>query len=551
MPSVSADELEAIRRCLEKVAKGRRIAAACVYGSRVAGYARPDSDIDILVVLEQYRHAIKYSYMREGGSEISALVVSRRSLEGDALSASLGEFAVGRLLHVYEPILNAELLESIELAYKRRVILEELHGVVDAAGALSSELLFPLEYVLFSKVARRMELYPSAMYSYYQTYAGSPHSRRNLSHALMGYRKALQDIVSEDRQLFSRYADLLQISDKRILVEKNKTRLKLVKGLQELGSYLVQTYAGRRIMHLAIREAESKIRRHASQKFELPDFMRSPKRVYWQLVEGRLITDSSDWIDELARSKGIENYSVSHKRRLGNVSSRTLLYVLRHGSGEFRIVAKELARSKSVKWAALSLWTAPVKRFKIDPLFRLGTEYKAIRYLRSLGVSTPRIEAVVLDRKLIVTSFVEGKTIADVIGGFVGGKNDLQWLRRAGTQIARIHNAGASLGNIKPKNIIVAEHGLCFTDLDQFIFSPSDQVWDLAQFMSWGLKGTRSDALARRIAGEFLQGYVQVSESTANLTKLGKSRRYIETFLPVMIPSVARALKTEIRHSAG
>ncbi|MGI0028656.1 MAG: nucleotidyltransferase domain-containing protein [Nitrososphaera sp.] len=551
MSSVSGNELEAIRRCLDKIAKGRRVAAACIYGSRVAGYARPDSDIDVLVVLEQYPHAIKYSYMREGGIDISALLVSRKALEGDALSASLGEFAVGRLLHVYEPILNAELLESIERAYKRRVILEELRNIVDAAGTLSSELLFPLEYVLFSKVARRMDLYPSAMYSYYKTYAGSENSRCNLNHALTGYRKALYDIVSEDRQLFSRSNDLLQISDKRILVEKGKIRLKLVRGLQEFGSYLVQTYAGRRIMHLAIREAESKIRRHAGQKIELPDFMRNPKRAYWRLAEGRLITDSRDWIDELAGSKGIENYSVSHKRRLGNVSSRTLLYVVRHASGEFKIVAKELAKSKSVKWAALSLWTAPVKRFKIAPLLRLGTEYKAIRFLRSLGVYTPEIEAVVLDRKLIVTRFVEGKTLADVISGFTKGRNELRWLRQAGAQIAKIHNLGASLGNIKPKNIIVAERGLCFTDLDQFIFSPSDQVWDLAQFMSWGLKGTRSSAIARRIAGEFLQGYVQASESNANLVKLAKSRRYIESFLPVMIPSVARALKTEIRHSAG
>ncbi|MGH9991692.1 MAG: nucleotidyltransferase domain-containing protein [Nitrososphaera sp.] len=551
MSSVSGKELEAIRRCLDKVAKGRRVAAACIYGSRVAGYARPDSDIDVLVVLEQYPHAIKYSYMREGGIDISALLVGRKPLEGDALSASLGEFAVGRLLHVYEPILNAELLESIERAYKRRVILEELRNIVDAAGTLSSELLFPLEYVLFSKVARRMDLYPSAMYSYYKTYAGSENSRRNLNHALTGYRKALYDIVSEDRQLFSRSNDLLQISDKRILVEKGKIRLKLVRGLQEFGSYLVQTYAGRRIMHLAIREAESKIRRHAGQKIELPDFMRNPKRAYWRLAEGRLITESRDWIDELARSKGIENYSVSHKRRLGNVSSRTLLYVVRHASGEFKIVAKELAKSKSVKWAALSLWTAPVKRFKIAPLLRLGTEYKAIRFLRSLGVYTPEIEAVVLDRKLIVTRFVEGKTLADVISGFIRGRNELRWLRKAGAQIAKIHNLGASLGNIKPKNIIVAERGLCFTDLDQFIFSPSDQVWDLAQFMSWGLKGTRSSVMARKIAGEFLQGYVQASESNANLVKLAKSRRYIESFLPVMIPSVARALKTEIRHSAG
>src|SRR4029077_6539813 len=115
-----------------------------------------------------------------------------------------------------------------------------------------------------------------------------------------------------------------------------------------------------------------------------------PSRAYWRLPEGRLIIDSKDWLGDLG-------YSVTRKRRLGNVNSRTMLYVL---SDERKIAVKELAKTKAVKWAALNLWTAPVKKFRIDPLLRLGTEYKAIRYIRNLGLYTPAIEAVVLDRKL-------------------------------------------------------------------------------------------------------------------------------------------------------
>lgn len=536
MSSVSPQELEFINKCISKVAKGRKVAAACIYGSRVAGYARPDSDIDILMVLENYPYAVKYVYLGAPGIKVSALAVDKKALERDARSAFLGEFVVGRLLHVYEPIANAEFFAAVERAYKRRVILEEVQDIVGSTGVLGTEIIFPLEFVAFSKIRRRMSLYPGAAYSYQRTYAADG---RNLESALKGYRLALADIVAEDRELFvTRQDDLLQISDKRVFVEKGRTRLKLTKRLQEFGSYFVHTYAGRKIMHLAVTEAESKIRRRAGKSVDLPDFMACPKSAYWQLPEGMIITEGRDWLGDLG-------YSVAWKKRLGNVNSRTVLYVLEGGS---KVVVKELARSKAIKWAALSLWTSPVKRFRVDPIFRLGFEYRATRYLRSLGLRTPAIEAVVLDRRLLVTRFVEGETLAGVIKACLKGKGDLGLLRQAGEQIAKIHAAGGALGNVKPKNVIASKGDLYFTDVEQFVFHGGDPAWDLAQFISWSLKGTRNGEAAARIAAEFLQGYAAVAGS-ANIARLAKSRRYIESFYPVLAPSVARAIKKEIRNA--
>ena len=547
MSSVSPEELDTIKKCISKVAKGRTVVAACIYGSRAAGYARPESDIDILIVLENYPYLVKYVYTSEPGMEVSALAVDKKSLERDAQGAFLGEFVAGRLLHVYEPIAGSDFLFNVERIYKRRVILEEVQGIVGSANVLSTEVLFPLEYVMFSKIKRRMLLYPSATYSYYRTYLAS---KRNLEFALDGYKRALEDVVAQDSELFVRQGDFLRVSEKRVLVEKDATRLNLSKRLQEFSSYFIQTYAGRRIWHLAVREAESKIRRHRDQHVKLPDFMSCPKGAYWRLPEGRLIVDSRDWLDELASSLRLSNYSVAAKRRLGNVNSRTILYTIKHDSGDYKIAVKELAKSKAVKWAALSLWTAPVKRFKVDPLFRLGSEYKAIRYLRSLGLHTPAIEAVVLDRKLLVTQFIEGSTLADVIKDCAKGKDDFYLLRQAGAQIAKIHSDGSSLGNIKPKNVIVSGSSLYFTDVEQFIFQAGDNAWDLAQFVSWGLKSTRNSQVAAKVAREFLEGYVQVA-GNKNVTRLAKSRRYIESFYPVLAPSVARAIKKEIKNIAG
>jgi hypothetical protein len=39
------------------------VIATCVYDPRVAGYNRPDSDMDLSVVLQNYPYAVKYIYI--------------------------------------------------------------------------------------------------------------------------------------------------------------------------------------------------------------------------------------------------------------------------------------------------------------------------------------------------------------------------------------------------------------------------------------------------------------------------------------------------------
>ncbi|HKZ61726.1 MAG TPA: hypothetical protein VJZ68_04835, partial [Nitrososphaera sp.] len=114
---------------------------------------------------------------------------------------------------------------------------------------------------------------------------------------------------------------------------------------------------------------------------------------------------------------------------------------------------------------------------------------------------------------------------------------------------AKIHNTGSSLGNVKPKNVIVSGSDLYFTDVEQFVFQAGDPAWDLAQFISWGLKGTRNSGAAAAIASEFLQGYIDVAGSE-NVFRLAKSRRHIESFYPVLAPTVALAIKKVIRENA-
>jgi len=518
---------------MQKIAKDRKISAACVYGSKVAGYARPNSDIDLLLVLENYPYKVTYTYLQESGIQISALVVDREALERDAKGAYLGEFVAGRLLHVYEPVENEQFLRDVERAYKRRVVLEELQGLVKSAGLMAPDVSFPLEYIAFSKIKRRMSLYPNATYSYYKTYA----SGSNLEPALQGYRGALADIMVQDPELLASDNGMLHVSEKRLQFAKGEPSLRLAKRLHEFESYFVHSYAGRKMYHLAVIEAQSKIRRHLRQPVELPLFMSCPACAYWKLTEGLMIADSrrQDWLDEVARKNGVDDYSVS-KRRLGNQNSRTILYAL----GDLKLAVKKLAKTKGVKWAALGVWTAYLKKFQTDPLLRLGTEYRAIRHLRTLGLKTPAIEAVVLDERLLVTRYVEGPSLAQIMRAGLKGQETTE-IREAGRQIALVHRTGACFGNIKPKNVIAGE-SLWFTDLEQFVFEKGDPAWDVAQFLCWGLKGTGNAQGAAKITREFLEGYDNVEVAK----KLAKSKRYIQTFYPVLSPNVAQAIRKEL-----
>ncbi|UVS67848.1 nucleotidyltransferase domain-containing protein [Nitrososphaera viennensis] len=546
---MSPAELEALQKCMDRVARGRKVAAACIYGSKAAGYARQDSDIDVMVVLENYPYRVKYAYMKESGVDVSALVVDKKSLERDAKSAHMGEFVAGRLLHVYEPIANPEFFSEVERTYKRRVILEELQELVKSTSALATEISFPLEYIAFSKVRRRAAMYPNAVYSYFKTYTVSP---RNLDFAMQGYRRALADIVIEDPGLLMIDGQMLRLSKERVRFARGGPALLLTKKLRHfISSYVIHSYAGRHTFHLAAKEAESKIRRHIRQPIEFPPFLACPACAYWKIPEGVLVAAAADrhkedWLDAVAEAHGISEYSAK-KRRLGNPNSRTMLYTLKHddGKNELKIAAKELARTKSVKWAALSMWTAQVKKFKVDPMFRLGTEYRAIRYLRTLGLRTPEIEAVVLDRRILATRFMDGTSLAGIIRGALAGKEGLAIIREAGRQVAIVHAAGACFGNIKPKNVIAGdnEQQLWFTDLEQFVFEGGDPAWDLAQFVCWGLKGNTNAPAAAKVAAEFLEGYG--NEKVAG--RLAQSKRYIENFLPVLSPQVARAIKNVAR----
>jgi tRNA A-37 threonylcarbamoyl transferase component Bud32/predicted nucleotidyltransferase len=575
---LTLEEAIAVDNYLDKLARRRRVVGACLYGSKITGYGNPDSDIDLIVVVEDYSHLVRYAYCRTKEARISALIVDYHALQNDVKRGLLGEFVAGRLLHKYSALLNQDLFKSMELLYKKRVILEELTEIVRTTNILCTEIKFPLEFILFSIVKRRSMVYPAAQYSYY---------------TLEGFKRALEEIVANDKDLLvlnqtSSGKDdfVLQIGRKCLIQDKqgewNAVSPKFAKKLHILSSYFVHAYAGRKVFHYTMREAESKIKRYKSQPITLPKFMATPMDKYWKLEEGQIVTGSDKkWLDQIAKSAGITQYT-SMKHRLGDINSRTICYTLQDTSIHNRsksVVAKKFATLKGLKWAALNFWYGSLgwfkkRSYKIDPLERLGTEYKALRYLRNeLGLNTPTILAIDFERRLMVTNFVEGQSLCEIIQDSLkkkstAGKENIFWIRTAGKYIAMIHSSRCALGNIKPNNIIINNKDgnssrIFFTDLEQFDFSTGegdcDQIWDIIQLLCWSLKRTKNISIAKEIIEEFFAGYFScdcLSTRYMNTVTMKdyigqqlfrKSHVYLEQLYPLISTSITQSIHSEIK----
>lgn len=436
--------------------------------------------------------------------------------------------------------------------------------------------------------------YPAALYSYYKMYTGR-HAEDNLAFTLEGFKRALEEIVANDKGLLvlkqtsSGKDDLvLQIAKKHMIRDKqgeyNTASPIIAKKLHILSSYIVHAYAGRKVFHYTMKEAESKIKRYKSQPIIPPKFMVTPRDKYWKLEEGQIVTGSEKkWLDQIAKSAGILQYA-SVKQRLGDINSRTIRYTLQDISIHNRsisVVVKKFATLKGLKWAALNFWYSSLgwlknHSYKIDPLERLGTEYIALRYLRNeLGLNTPTVLAIDFERRLMVTNFIEGQTLSEIIQDSLtkstAGKENIFWIRSAGKYIAMIHSSRCALGNIKPNNIVINNKDdinskIFFTDLEQFDFSTGDgdcdQIWDIIQLLCWSLKRTKNISVSKEILKEFFAGYFScdcLSTKYMNTVTMKdylaqqlsrKSHIYLEQLYPLISTSITQSIHSEIKKYA-
>ena len=534
---LDSDTKDNLHKIMVKLADNHVIEACCAYGSKVAGYARADSDYDLLLILKKYSHIIKYIY-EKNELDVSILIVDSKSLIKDAEKALLGEFVVGRLLHPYESLTNANYLADIERTYKKRVILEELREL-SVTDSLYPHLLIPINYFLYSKLQKRGRIYPHALYSYAKTYS-EDHGRKNLERSVKGFELALQDLEKEGYvQLDNGYVRILEGRIK--FRSSDKASIKISSAMRGVFSWLIHTYAGRRAFNFVKQEARSKLKRRKNIK-NLPKELERPGSLLKLEVGIRIEGDR--WMKELAAALNFREYSVSRKK-LGDLHAATTLYTISENERSERLVMKQFASIKAMKWTAMNVWALGVQKFDTDPTTRMLREYNTIGYLKSIGFNTPDIVASVPHKKFLITRYIEGTKLSEIIELVLLNKSeDAEPITQWGRLLQLIHTRGYTLMDTKASNILLSFNRFYFTDLEQFAYN-DDQAWDIACFIYYSMKFTSNEKGARKVVKAFVDGYLQIEN--VSIMKKALDKKYISPFYPALVLGIISAVRDEIK----
>ena len=496
---LSETEHTTLRGVAASLVEPAKITAVCAYGSKVAGYARKDSDYDLIVVSRRFREGVRYKYV-DSPVAVSALIVDEGMLIEDARSSYLGEFVVGRLLNVYEPLSNPGLFRSVELEFKKRVIVEALLELSSDYGEFGRHIRVPFDYFLFEKLHKRGAIYPPALYSYVHTYAG-PRGDENRTVSIGGFSAAAESLQPQG---------FLVAGPDGVKMVPEKMRADAFTQVQSLFSvtargvtqYAVHGYAGRVGPSVFSREAMSKLRRmrEAPPPFEPLEKPRS----MLELDEGAIVPDASLLVRELAELLGFVTYSTK-ERDIGEPYSTTRVLTFKNAAREKSVVVKNYTDVRSLKWALLGIWASSANKFRTSAVSRMDREYGMTRRLQTMGILVPPVLAVAPAERILVKEFVEGPTLSGKINSLIRGPGgDLQPVSAYGDVMAHVHSGDIALGDAKPSNVIVSAAGLWLTDLEQAMPS-GDQAWDIAEFLYYTAKLSNREDAMRKVAGAFLE----------------------------------------------
>ena len=532
---LTAEERLSLERVAASMVDPTTIAGVAAYGSKVAGYARPDSDYDMIVVSKRFRGGIRYRYV-EKPMATSALIVDEDLLTQDAQTSYLGEFVVGRLLNVYEPVSNVGLFARIEIEYKRRVLAEALLELSADYGEFCKHIVVPFDYFLFEKLSKRASVYPPALYSYVQTYS-CPSGAENRKISMAGFATAAEALASRG---------FLSVSQAGVRMEPEMmkgdafTKVQSIFSLTARGltQYAVHGYAGRVGLSVYRNEAESKLKRMREVPHRLPELERP--RLLLKLEEGIMIPDASLLEKELAELLAFTDHSTK-ERDIGEPYSTARVLTLAHGSREIAVVVKSYSDVRSLKWALLGIWAAAANRFSMTPMARLDREYSMTGYLRKAGILVPAILAVAPGERVLVKEFVTGPTLSSLIDGLMkGGHDGIEQVSAYAILMAKVHGAGVALGDAKASNVVVSPRGLYLTDLEQSVIG-GDRAWDLAEFLYYTAKLSIRDEAMNHVARAFLKSYVSFADRAT--VARAKSPKYYRPFQPFVTPGMARMLQ--------
>jgi len=502
---------------------GKSLYAAVLYGSRISGYAREDSDYDAIGIVKDLGYPLRYLYVEypDKNVYISALLANKKVFEKDSEFADYGEFIIGRLLSPYIAIRNKDYIEKYEICYKKRVILEELMSLYNKYKDLTLDFIIPLKYILLSRLKRRIQTYPIVKYSYVKTYYGKC-GFQNMKWAVNRFKIAATELSKEAP---------IEIIDENCIVLKSGIRgfdkLDTIMWIRGLKSYIAHGLSARVKPRVVGEEVKSKVMRSI-------EMIRSP--IELENPEILLRTKFSLFTPKPLSYKDIVRTIFGSEVRIKTQIKKGLLsptYILEVDSldNKNKIVIKEFSWLWIIKWLLIQLWTIDVKKFSISPRSRMLNEYLGLINIKEISnVNSPKPLLIDWGGKKLVIEYVVGDRLSEYID-----KGYSDFLKKKfyeyGVFLGNIHSQGYTIGDTKPQNILIGKQVEQFTiiDLEQWRVD-QNKSWDISLFLFYSFKFKIKYQKMKDIIKAFIKGYRDGGGNIKDLKK-AVSIRFIRPFI--------------------
>jgi len=546
--SHEAHELSLQRLCME-IAGRREIAAACECGESV--YSTRPERYDLLLIIEDYADGLRYHARRMGDRSVMVLAADKSLIDLDAQKGAMGEFIVESLLTPYRPFRNAELLFSIEVDAKERILREELTELVLEYGEMARELSIQEEYLMLARIRKRARVFlPTA-----RTCAlllERPVRDANLEKMAPGYRGAIRRLVDAGVLQQEGYAYSLKDSfvDHALRGKPTGRVINIVQaGRRTLQAYLARGKAAYLTPDVLIRELVSSLELSLIGDFQ-SEVLEDPR--------SHLSLKTTTGLVSLAERFSIEKFAGQFRpgvvvtvSPLGNVLNEVYLIT----AGNERLVAKKFTEWQSFKWFTLGLVSLGTRLFSVSGKARLENEYAINRFLSKRGVLVPEILHVSLPDRVLVERYIDGSSLVGLVKKAVSSKSisetDYVAVSKVGSALAKMHASGVAMGDTKPENFQHSVDNEVYSlDLEQAGKS-GDKAWDVAEFLYYSghyVFPTLPSEGFREYVQAFIHGYRERGDEKVLKTAAGA--KYSRVFSLWTPPLAIREVSKSLRNAA-
>jgi tRNA A-37 threonylcarbamoyl transferase component Bud32/predicted nucleotidyltransferase len=530
-----------------QIAGKESIEAICMYGSRVGGYARKDSDFDVLLILTQYKNGVRYFYRTVNDKQYAILTVDKKAIEMDVETGNFGDFIAGRLISPYRPILNNEYLEHLEVRVKKRFTEEELKDLVIEYEELARGLVIEPEYLILARMRKRSRGYPPLRYSYMQMLKDGLREK-NMETILRGYRSALQALhkahiikyFNNEITLENHYVD--EVLSSKML---NKVVNFIDSSKRALSAYITHGRAGRVKLDVFAKELTSKLKRELKVAFAREDIEDPKNYLFLRTDQGLVNLNEQNMMLESIQQ--FVDHQASKSQPLASALNDVFIVTV----NDEKYVVKKFTNWYNVKWFVLNIAAYGTKMFALSGKARLANEYGINRLLAENKMLVPDIVTISLKDRMLVQRFIPGINGLEFYGkafASTGLSNkQKQIAQKIGETIAKIHSLNVTIGDCKPENFVITDDDEVFVlDLEQGE-RKGDKTWDIAEFLYFsGHFGSHFSGGMKDFVQSFIDGYC--IHGKKHVLRKASNFRYSRVFLgwtsTPIIKSIASTLKS-------